>query len=227
MKTTETNRPLMGKHLQRDLDQLSKDLLTMGARVEEATNKAINALTRKDRALAQEVVDGDPSINDQENMVEESALKILALHQPVAADLRFLITALKVNNDLERIADHAVSISERAQVLADLEAVPVPADFGKMVEVVQQMVRDSLNALVERDSLLARKVGAMDDEADRIHRLMYTEMQEVMRANPDHIEPAINTISATRHLERIADLATNIAEDVVFMVEGEILRHNY
>ncbi len=142
----------MAKHLQRDLDNLSRELLTMGAMVEEATNKAISALIRRNRPLAHQVVEGDPAINDRENQVEENALKILALHQPVAADLRFLITALKVNNDLERIADHAVSISERAEVLADLEAVPVPAEFGRMVEVVQQMVRDSLNALVERDS---------------------------------------------------------------------------
>jgi phosphate transport system protein len=103
----------MAKHLQRDLDQLAKDLLTMGALVEDATNKAINALARRNKALAQEVAAGDDAINDRENQIEESALKILALHQPVAADLRFIITALKVNNDLERIGDHAVSIAER------------------------------------------------------------------------------------------------------------------
>ncbi len=227
MKNDPKSRTGMAKHLQRDLDQLAKDLLTMGALVEEATNKALNALVRRNKTLAHEVIQGDPAINDQENLVEENALKILALHQPVAADLRFLITALKVNNDLERIGDHAVSIAERAEKLADLESIKVPTDFSRMVEVVEQMVRDSLNALVERDADLARQVCDMDDEADRIHRLMYAEMQEVMRANPAHIEPAINTISATRHLERIADLSTNIAEDVVFMVEGEILRHNY
>lgn len=217
----------MARHLQRDLDSLAKDLLTMGAMVEEATNKAITALARRNRALAREVTQGDLAINDQENLVEENALKILALHQPVAADLRFIITALKVNNDLERIGDHAVAIGERTEVLASLETVPVPDDFQKLVDVVQRMVHDSLNALVERDSRLARSVCAMDDEVDRIHRQMYTAMQEVMKKNVDLIEPAINTISATRHLERIADLATNISEDVVFMVEGEILRHNY
>jgi phosphate transport system protein len=217
----------MARHLQRDLDQLSKDLLTMGALVEEATNKAITALARRNRALAREVSQSDPAINDQENLVEENALKILALHQPVAADLRFIITALKVNNDLERIGDHAVSIGERSDVLANLDPIPLPEDFQTLVDVVQRMVHDSLNALVERDAQLARSVCAMDDEVDRIHRLMYAEMQEVMRKDPATIEPAINTISATRHLERIADLATNIAEDVVFMVEGEILRHNY
>jgi len=214
-------------HLRHDLDVLAKELLTMGAMVEEATNRAINALVRRDRALAREVIAVDDAINDYENQIEDRALKMLALHQPVAADLRFIITVLKVNNDLERIGDHAVAIAERAQVLAGLEAVPRPEDFDRLIEVVQRMMRDSLNALVERDAKLARAVCLMDDEVDRVHRLMYAAMQDVMRHDVDKIEPAVNTISATRHLERIADLATNIAEDVVFMVEGEILRHNY
>jgi len=217
----------MTKHLQIDLDELSKELLTMGAMVEEATNRSITALVRRDRDLARQVIAVDDAINDQENSIEDHALKILALHQPVAADLRFIITVLKVNNDLERIGDHAVSIAERALVLAGLEPVPRPEDFDKLVEVVQRMMKDALTALIERDSELARAVCTMDDEVDRVHRLMYSAMQEVMRNDIDYIEPAINTISATRHLERIGDLATNIAEDVVFMVEGEIVRHNY
>jgi len=217
----------MTLHLQRDLDDLARELLTMGAMVEEATNRAISALIRRDRTLAREVVAVDDAINDYENQIEDRALKMLALHQPVAADLRFIITVLKVNNDLERIGDHAVSIAERAQVLAGLEPVPRPEDFDRLIEVVQHMMRDSLNALVERDAKLARAVCLMDDEVDRVHRFMYSAMQDVMRHDVDKIEPAVNTISATRHLERIADLATNIAEDVVFMVEGEILRHNY
>jgi len=217
----------MAKHLQRDFDQLSKDFLTMGALVEDATNKAINALLRRNKTLAQEVAAGDSAIDDRENQLEESALKIIALHQPVAADLRFLITALKVNNDLERIGDHAVAVAERAEVLADLESIPLPEEFHKLVDLVQQMVRNSLNALVERDAQLARTVLIVDDEVDGVHRFMYTAMQKMMRENSHYIEPAINTLSDTRHMERIADLATNIAEDVVFMVEGEILRHNY
>ena len=223
----QPKKPVMAKHLQRDLDQLAKELLTMGGLVEEATNRAITALVRHDRALAREVANGDRAINDRENLIEENALKILALHQPVAADLRFIITALKVNNDLERIADHAVSIGERAEVLADLDPLPLPEDFDKLVTMVQSMVHDCLNALVERSAELARSVCMRDDEVDRIHRQMYVDMQAVMRRDPKFIEPAINAISATRHLERIADLATNVAEDVVFMVEGEILRHNY
>jgi phosphate transport system protein len=195
--------------------------------VEEAVNKAITAFVRRDRALGRAVASGDFAINDKENLVEESALKTLALHQPVAQDLRFIVTALKVNNDLERIADHAVAIGERAEVLAGLDPVPVPDDFDELIEAVQQMVHDSLNALVERDANLARAVIQMDDTVDRIHAEMYASMQDVMRKDVKTIEPAINTISATRHLERIADLATNVAEDVIFMVEGEIVRHNH
>jgi phosphate transport system protein len=217
----------MSRHLQTDLDQLSRDLLTMGAMVEEATNRAITALVRRDRNLAREVVAVDDAINDRENRIEDHALKILALHQPVAEDLRFIITALKVNNDLERIGDQAVNVAERVEMLATMEPVPLPEDFQKMVELVHHMVHNCLNALVERDSKLARDVCMMDDEVDRIHRLMYTAMQDLMHKDPAYIDPAVNTISASRHLERIADLATNIAEDVVFMVEGEILRHNY
>lgn len=217
----------MTKHLQVDLDELSKELLTMGAMVEEATNRAINALIRRERTLANEVIAVDDAINDHENRIEDHALKILALHQPVAADLRFIITVLKVNNDLERIGDHAVAIAERAVVLSRLDPVALPEDFDKLVITVQRMLRDSLTALIERDADMARGVCKMDDEVDRVHRLMYSAMQDVMRNDVNFIEPAVNTISATRHLERIADLATNIGEDVVFMVEGEILRHNY
>ena len=217
----------MTKHLQIDLDGLSKELLKMGAMVEEATNRAITALVRRDKTIAREVIAVDDSINDFENRIEDLALKMLALHQPVAADLRFIITVLKVNNDLERIGDHAVSIAERAVVLADLETVRRPEDFDRLVETVQRMMKDSLTALIDRDAVLARQVCTMDDEVDRVHRLMYSAMQDVMRNDVRCIEPAVNTISATRHLERIADLCTNIAEDVVFMVEGEIVRHNY
>ena len=167
----------------------------MGAMVEDATNRAITALVRRDNALAREVATGDDAINDRENLIEENALKILALHQPVAADLRFIITALKVNNDLERIGDHAVSIGERAEMLADLEPVPLPEDFDKLVAVVQRMVHDSLNALVERDAELARSVCMIDDEVDRIHRLMY-----VGDADGDARRPEVHRARHQHHL---------------------------
>jgi phosphate transport system protein len=156
----------MTKHLQIDLDELSKDLLTMGAMVEEATNRAINALVRRDKNLAREVIAVDDAINDHENRIEDLALKMLALHQPVAADLRFIITVLKVNNDLERIGDHAVSIAERAVVLAGLEPVPRPEDFDLLVQTVQRMMKDSLTALIERDAR-PRARGVRDGRRSR------------------------------------------------------------
>jgi phosphate transport system protein len=216
----------MPRHLERDLDNLSKELLTMGAMVEDATNKAFLALSQRRTDVAQEVVEGDDAINERENRIEEECLKILALYQPVAIDLRFIITALKVNNDLERMGDLAVNIAERAKTLAELDPAPLPDSLNTLVYNVEAMVRDSLNSLVNMDAQLARKVCEMDDEVDDINRAMYTKMQEVMKKDPGMVERAINTLSVSRHLERIADLATNIAEDVVFLVEGEIVRHN-
>jgi phosphate transport system protein len=216
----------MPRHLERDLDQLSKSLLIMGAMVEEAMNKALGALKQRRKDLAEEVQEGDEAINERENLIEEECLKILALYQPVATDLRFIITALKVNNDLERIGDLAANLAERAQQLADLDPIPVPESFDTLVTSVQEMVRDSLNSLVNMDAALARHVCEMDDVADEMHRKMYSSMQDLMRTNPSTIEQAICTLSASRQLERMADQATNIAEDVIFLVEGEIVRHN-
>lgn len=216
----------MPRHLQRDLDLLAKELLALGGMVESQTNKAITSLFKRDRGLAREVVEGDETINVKETQIEEQALKILALHQPVADDLRFIITALKVNNDLERIADLAVNIASRALTLIDMEPFPLPADFDELVKLVHVMVEDSLNALVKQDAELARSVCEIDDRVDEINAATYERMQQVIREDPSKVAPAICMISVSRHLERIADGATNIAEDVVFMVEGEIIRHN-
>ena len=216
----------MGRHLERDLDHLSKELLTMGAMVEDATNKAFHALSQRKTDVAEEVIRGDGAINDRENLIEEECLKMLALYQPVATDLRFIVTALKVNNDLERMGDLAANIAERAVRLAELDPAPLPDGISRLVSLAESMVRDSLNSLVDMDAKIARKVCDVDDEVDDIHRDMYTEMQRVMKKEPESVERAINTLSVSRHLERIADLATNIAEDVIFLVEGEIVRHN-
>jgi phosphate transport system protein len=216
----------MPRHLERDLDHLSKELLTMGAMVEEAINKALRALSHRHQDLAREVAQGDDAINEKENQIEEECLKILALYQPVATDLRFIITALKVNNDLERMGDQAVNLAERAERLASLDPIPPPDSFDRLVSTVQKMVRESLDSLVNMDAGLARHVCQMDDDVDEINANTFTGMQALMQRDPSTIERAVNTISVSRHLERIADLATNIAEDVVFLVEGEIVRHN-
>jgi len=213
------------KHLQRDLDALKKEVLTMGSMVEEATNKAITSLTQRSPELAEEVLSGDDSIDQMELEVEESCLKALALHQPVAGDLRFIVAVMKVNNDLERMGDLAQNIAERSLYLSTHDPIPADLDFERMVERVRQMVSMSLDALVNQDSLLARKVCSLDDEVDEYNRHMFVMLQELMHRDGSTIERAVHTLSVARHLERIADLATNIAEDIVFMVEGDVIRH--
>lgn len=215
----------MTKHLLKDLDLLKKEIMGIAAMVEVATTKALRAFVDRRIELAQEVIQGDLLVDQKEVQVEEECLKILALHQPVAADLRFLVTTIKVNNDLERIGDLAVNIAERAVHLSREDSLPVALDFPGMADRVCEMLRGSLDALADRDTEIARKVLAMDDEVDEDNRRMFGRLQELMQRDPNTIERAVHLLSISRHLERIGDLATNIAEDVVYMVEGEMLRH--
>lgn len=212
-------------HLQRDLDDLRRELLTMGALVEDAANKAINSLINRDEALAREVIESDPEIDLKEVEVEEECLKLLALHQPVAVDLRYIITCLKVNNDLERMGDLAVNIGERAFYLARHAPLAPPAELTAMIDKVRGMVRDSLDSLVRQDVALARSVLSRDDDIDDHNRHIFDLMSAAMMKEPALTKRAIALMSSSRYLERIADHATNIAEDVIFMAEGEIIRH--
>jgi phosphate transport system protein len=216
----------MGKHLQRDLDDLQRDLFTMAAAVEEAIHRAVRALQERDAGLAQQVIDGDSDIDREENHVEEECLKTLALHQPVAVDLRRIISALKVNTELERIADLAEDIAERALHLAHLPPAPIPEKLQQMTDLTTTMVRESLDSFVNLDSRHARQVCRLDTQVDRYNNDIIQDVIGMMRQSPDLVEPGLSLFSATRHLERIADHATNIAEDVVYLVEGEIVRHH-
>ena len=193
--------------------------------VEDATNKAILALVDRRLDLARQVMREDDRINTREVLIEEECLKMLALHQPVAADLRFIVAVLKVNNDLERMGDLAVNIAERAAYLATREPLQVSLDFPKMAEGVREMVRESLDALTNMNPRLARHVLTMDDEIDEANRGMFDILQDLMHRDPSTIERAVHLLSASRHLERIADLATNIAQDVVYIAEGRMIRH--
>ncbi len=215
----------MTKHLLRDLDRLKRDILEIGSLVENAIHDATGALLERRAAAARAVIDGDDEIDRREVALEEECLKTLALHQPVAADLRFIVTMLKVNNDLERMGDLAANIAGRALYLSDHPPLPGPRDVPEMVRRVRAMVSTSLTALVERDTSRAREVLAADDAVDSLHRQMFDELRVTMEADPSHIERATHLLSATRNLERIADQATNIAEDVLFLVDGEIIRH--
>lgn len=204
---------------------MQRDLLQMAAAVEDAIHKAIRSLQSRDGHLAEEVIKGDTQIDDDENRVEEECLKILALHQPVAVDLRRIAAALKINAELERMADLAEDIAERAEHLAGLPPITMPAKLQRMTDLTTSMVRQSLDAFVHLDARLARTVCRLDDEVDRYNRQIIDELIHAMQGSPEMVEPGLSLFSATRHLERIADHATNIAEDVVYLVEGEIVRH--
>lgn len=215
----------MGKHLQRDLEHIKKEFLTIGLMVEKAFNNSVDSLNNRNPRLAEEVINGDDQINQKENQIEEDCLKVLALHHPVANDLRFIISVLKVNNDLERMGDLAANIAERAIYLANHDPLQTVFNFDQMADGVRTMVRKSLDALIRMDTKLARAVLSMDDEIDDLNREMYITLQNLMRQNSDFIERSVNTLSVSRYIERIADLSTNIEQDVVFMVEGESIRH--
>lgn len=215
----------MSKHLERDLHTLQRDLLQLAASVEDAIHKSIRSLQERDIPLAEQVIEGDNQIDKDENHVEEECLKILALHQPVAVDLRRIASALKINAELERMADLAEDIAERAEHLAQLPPIRMPAKLQRMTDLTTSMVRQSLDSFVHLDARLARTVCRLDDEVDRLNRDIIDELIHTMQKSPEMVEPGLSLFSATRHLERIADHATNIAEDVVYLVEGEIIRH--
>ncbi|MEN8151637.1 MAG: phosphate signaling complex protein PhoU [Planctomycetota bacterium] len=214
------------RHLHRDLDLLKRRILGMGTMVETLTNIAIAAFEERRADLAEEAMASDARIDEKEVEIEEECLKILALHQPFAADLRFIITVLKVNNDLERMGDLAVNIAGRAAFLCTKPRLTVDTlQVEEMAGQVRKMVRMALDSLVNQDTQLAREVLAADEVVDNYHRRMFEVVTERMKKDPDCVERATHVISVSRALERIADLATNIAEDVVFLVEGEVIRH--
>jgi phosphate transport system protein len=215
----------MSKHLERDLDNLQQDLLALASSVEEALHKSVHALQDREPRLAQEVIDGDNAIDAEENQIEDECLKMLALHQPVAIDLRRIVSALKINTELERMGDLAEDIAERAAHLATLPEIAVSSKLQRMTDVTITMVRQSLDAFVNLDACLARVVCRLDDEVDRYNEEIINDLIETMEQAPNLVEPGLSMFSAVRHLERIADHATNIAEDVVYLVEGEIIRH--
>ncbi|MDX9859048.1 MAG: phosphate signaling complex protein PhoU [candidate division Zixibacteria bacterium] len=215
----------MTKHFQSEIERLKKRILLLAAMVEENLQKAVRAVAERDTKLAGQVIDGDPEIDMQEVEVEEDCLKILALHQPVAADLRYVVAVLKINNDLERIADLAVNIAERSIANASRPAIAAPFDVSSMVAAAVKLVRDSVDSLVKENAALAHQVILDDDIIDDFHRTAYRTVQDRIKSNPDQAELLISFLSVSRNLERIADHATNIAEDVIYMIEGEIVRH--
>lgn len=217
----------MSIHLHRDMESLQRQVLAQSSLVEEMICKASKAIRRMRPELIAEIREREDLVDDNEVRIEEDCLKILALHQPVARDLRRTAAILKVNNDLERMADLAVNIAERAQCLSSYSGFVVPETLDRMAQAAVAMVKRALDALVNFDVDIAREVCLSDDEVDTLNREVIAEMQEIMRAQPNLIEAALSLFSASRHIERIADHATNIAEDVIYLVEGEIARHKH
>lgn len=215
----------MSIHLERDLDGLHHDILHMCSVVEDMIHRAVDGILSPNVELASELAKADDEIDAMDVQIENDCLKILALHQPVAIDLRRIATVLKITGELERVADLGVNIAERAAGLAGKPEVIVSDKLQDMSRKALEMLHRSIDCYVELDSQSARKILAEDDEVDRLNAAIIAELHQVMRSSPDLVEPALHLFSATRHIERVADHATNIAEDVVFMVEGLIIRH--
>jgi len=216
---------MMMKHLHRDLLHLRESILALGGLVEDALERASTALVQQRADIGRQVIDDDVHIDRRELLIDDECLKILALHQPVASDLRLVTASMKINNDLERIADLAVNIAERAIDLSTRGRLAVGLQFEEMTAACRWMLRTSLNALVQGNASMAREVCARDDEVDDLNRKHFAILIERMRQVPAEVETCLDYLTASLNLERIADLTTNIAKDVVFQVEAVDIRH--
>ena len=216
----------MPKHMQHDIDKLKAKIIAMGEAVEDRVYQATLSVINRDPTKANAVIKGDREVDDMEVDIEEDCLKILALYQPVAIDLRFIVAALKINSDLERIGDLAVNIAERGLFLAAQEQFEIPFDLSAMVTLAEKMVTESIDALINHDVRLAHQIRAADDTMDAMNREMYTQLKGMLTTDSEHVNNLLHVLSVGRHLERIADHATNIAEDVVYLVQGKTIKHH-
>lgn len=215
----------MSKHFQRDMDNLHREVLNLSAVAEEMIHRAGVVLCEGGIQHVAELVELDREIDRREVAIEEECLRMLALHQPVAIDLRRVATVMKINNDLERIGDLALNIVERAESLNERPDFHVPSEVRNMIEMATEMVSDALNAFVERDAHAAREICRRDSRVDRANREIIADLVDLMEERPDLISLGLHCFSAVRQVERVADHATNIAEDVIYLVEGSIVRH--
>jgi phosphate transport system protein len=216
----------METHFQRELEEVKEQLLKMAVLVEEGINTAVQCLVKRDSGLAQKTFDGEDKINRMEIKIEDTCLKLLALRQPVAADLRFITSTMKIITDLERMGDQAVNIVERAISLNQEPQLKPYIDIPRIAEITQSMVKDVLDAFVNRDSKLARSVCERDDDVDGLNDQVFRELLTYMISDPKTTTRAVHLMIVCRCLERIADHATNIAEDVIFMVDGRVIKHH-
>jgi phosphate transport system protein len=215
----------MQRHFHEELEALKQTLLAMGGLVEDQIRRVMKALLERDDPMAQEVIERDRQVNTYDVEVDEQCVSLLALHQPAAGDLRFITTALKIVTDLERIGDQAVNIAQRVLELNREPQLKPYIDLPRMAENAQRMVKESLDAFVARDTALARQVCGEDAEVDAVKEQIFRELLTFMMEDPRTIPRAIRLILISRFIERIADHATNIAEMVVYLVEGKMIRH--
>jgi phosphate transport system protein len=215
----------MAKIFERELKQLEHRMTALSARVEENVQLAIRAVKTQDLPLALRIIADDESVDAEEVELEEECLKILALHQPVASDLRVVVSILKINNDLERVGDCAVTIAESACRLCEAPAIPVPDQLGVLADAALDMLKEALDAFVQLNGQGARRVRRADDDVDDAHRSVYEHVKTGMRRDSSRVEAALHVLRISHALERVGDHATNIAEDVIYMVEGGIVRH--
>ena len=215
----------MQRHFHEELDALKQTLLAMGGLVEDQIRRVMTALLERDGDLAQEVIDRDKQVNAYDVEIDEKCVELLALYQPTAGDLRFITTAMKIVTDLERIGDQAVNIAQRALELNSEPQLKPYIDLPRMAEKAQRMVKESLDAYVGRDTELARRVCAEDEDVDALKEQIFRELLTFMMADARTIPRAIRLILISRFLERVADHATNIAEMVIYMVESKMVRH--
>ena len=215
----------MARHFHKELEKIKKMILSLGAMVEERVRRVASAIADRDVTLAEEIIRSDYEIDEMEVEIEEECLKIMALHQPVAIDLRFLVAVIKINNDLERIADETVNIARRLKTMVKEKPADFAFDYEPMTSEVERMLQYSLDSLVNMDVDTAFKVVTMDDGVDGIHRHVYGLVCEELKHHPEQMPFLINFYLISRHLERIADHATNISEEVIYLIEGEIVRH--
>ena len=215
-----------GRHFQEELEQLKTRLLEMGGLAEEQVRLAVRALMTRDRELIERAVHGDDPLNRLHIEIDGRCFTLLALHQPMAADLRAIVSAVKINTDLERVGDLAINIAEAARRYAQHAPVKKLIDIPRMATIAQSMLRDALDAFVRRDTELAQRVLNEDDKLDDLKTQIFRELLTYMLQDPSTIEAALDLILISRHLERIGDHATNIAEDVIFMVSARDVRHH-
>jgi phosphate transport system protein len=216
----------MTRFFDEELDLLKQTLLRMAGKAEAMIHKSVQALVQRDMSLSDEIPQNEDEVNRMQLEIDDRAFKLLALRQPMAHDLRLIIAAMKISNDLERIADQAVNIQDNTKVLLQFPLLKPLIDIPKMAEIATAMLRDSLDAFVDSDAPKAREVVTRDDEVDGLKNQVFRELLTYMISDPRTIQVALQLILVARHLERIADHATNIAEDVVYLVEAKDIRHH-